>query len=189
MTTYYIEVTNDKFALPLTKPMTALKLAKHLQISPSTIYRFFAQVSKRKTKKAFAKVEIKKRVQKATKEKKEYMRERYKWLKEHGICTECATRNVLEGFSRCKDCLKQHQLDSKEYNHSARRKVLCKARLKRRIKQGLCINCSNKIYEGSARYCERCHEKQKLASRIAQRKKYERERKQKENATQEAIAS
>lgn len=189
MTTYYIQVTNDKFALPLTKPMTALKLAKHLQISPSTIYRFFAQVSKRKTKMAFAKVEINKRVQKLTKQQKEYMRERYKWLKEHGICTECATRNALEGFTRCKDCLKQHQLASKEYNHSARHKITRKARTKRRIKQGLCINCSNKIYEGSTRFCESCHEKQKLASRIAQRKKYERERKQKENATQEAIAS
>ena len=38
--------------------------------------------------------------------KKEYERERYYWLKDHGICVSCCVENAAKGKVLCSKCAK-----------------------------------------------------------------------------------
>lgn len=107
---------------------------------------------------------------KAEEKAREYNRMRRAWLKEHGICIECAQRDAFNNRVRCEYCLE------KAYKYreptDARRAYMREYRKKRK-EQGICQNCGKRVYAGSKTYCEICHSRYKAHQREAKRKKLE----------------
>ena len=82
-------------------------------------------------------------------ENKEYLRERYSWLKAHGICVHCGKRDAWNGRTICEYCIerlanysaaRQRQL-SEEQREAARARN--KARYWNNRESGKCIACGS----------------------------------------------
>ena len=80
-------------------------------------------------------------------------RERYHWLKEHGICTACAQMWVEPGHAYCKACArkKDKYKDARREHHIE----LMRGLREYRSANGLCSDCGKPAADGRKR-CERC---------------------------------
>ena len=104
-----------------------------------------------------------------------YTRERYHWLKEHGICVACATNYNEPGHVYCAECRKK-QIRS----HSTEKMIKGRAQRARekrheRIMNGLCGDCGSPVIDGFIN-CARCREKRRdaeLRARIHRKMKME----------------
>lgn len=97
---------------------------------------------------------------------RQYNRMRRNWLKEHGICVDCAQRDAFAKHIRCEFCLEK----AVKYREPTDLKRAYKREwVRQRIAKGLCINCAKPVYSGSDRYCEICHSRYKARNREAKR--------------------
>jgi len=87
-------------------------------------------------------------------------RERYYWLKEHGLCTKCGQNYAEAGHVTCKNCYKK-QRDWVKRTDPDRSKQRAREQARReRLRQaGLCLWCGKqKAVEGRS-LCRQCKEK------------------------------
>ena len=99
------------------------------------------------------------------------MEERYKWLKEHGICVSCGQRDAFQGHVRCSECIEKNYLASarcwddkskrEKYNQQSNKSR--KEKYEKRKTAGLCVKCGKPAKNGV--YCERCREKRNAQRR------------------------
>ena len=108
---------------------------------------------------------------------REYCKSRIEWYKSHGICIQCGQRPAFHRYVRCEYCI---EYQAKYAEPSEARRAYQREWRKKRLEQGLCLNCGKPVYAGSKRYCEVCHSRRKAKQRIAKREKYEREIKSEE---------
>ena len=92
-----------------------------------------------------------------------YQRERYYWLKEHGICVECGQEPAYKGLTRC-ICCRANAIDAasdyKRRHPSTPEqleayRVSIKNLYHTRKEAGLCVKCGKPAQEGKTR-CGRC---------------------------------
>ena len=83
-------------------------------------------------------------------------KERYRWYKDHGICTTCGRKWVEPGHVRCKECEKQiNRYHEKRRGERNARKA---AMRQERIAKGLCTECGKREATPGMRMCPRCRE-------------------------------
>lgn len=94
-----------------------------------------------------------------------YARERYHWLKEHGICVKCGSEKAAKGKVRCEKCLEKGRIylqenRAKYENYKNQRKERQKAyaheRYYRRKEHGICVQCGKKQAVKGKVYCKMC---------------------------------
>ena len=96
----------------------------------------------------------------------EYTRERYQFLKSHGICVNCGNENACIGSIYCLKCWEKHHETINKYqaSHSEENKKRCKEYNKRiyaeRKAKGLCVKCGYKAIDGRT-LCLSCSVKAK----------------------------
>ena len=80
-------------------------------------------------------------------------RERYHWLKEHGICAACAQTWAEPGHVYCKACAQKKAkcMDACREQHTQRKREVRAYRKG----HGLCVDCGKPAIPGKIR-CERC---------------------------------
>lgn len=91
--------------------------------------------------------------------RKSASRDRYYWLKEHGICVSCGQADAAPNHVRCLDCTQKHALSSykrfkEKFKDPAYRSMLRETQLKRyhdHKEKGICVICSRKATHGL--YC------------------------------------
>lgn len=99
-----------------------------------------------------------------------FKRDRYRLLKEHGICVRCGKAEAQNGSVMCHICLDKHK---KEYNPSHNPILYEKRKLEyqERKGRGVCVRCGREYTPNGTFQCDSC-----LAKKREARAKYSRER-------------
>ena len=117
----------------------------------------------------------------ALKKKGQIMGDRYQWLKEHGICVQCGSKDAFGKYVRCAECLEKAENKSRElwnddakrirYNASGNRRKR-ELRAERKEKH-LCMTCGKKLPQKQKETtCERCRNKRNARRRAKTGKTY-----------------
>jgi len=103
---------------------------------------------------------------------KQYLRDRYHWYKEHGICTYCTTRWCAPGKTYCESCTKAIKaMAEKRDPGREQRRAYNRQRYEKLIAAGLCVECGKKPpLEGRTR-CKSCTAKKNESEAVRRIKK------------------
>lgn len=95
-----------------------------------------------------------------------YSHERYEWLKEHGICTNCGQEDAVTGTTLCPECavkrLEQNAKYWRSLSAETRQKIVQKKSGQRRALRehrkslGLCVMCGERKAVDKKLYCIEC---------------------------------
>ena len=114
-----------------------------------------------------------------TKNNSEYCKNRYYWLKQHGICVECGAENAEKGRVHCRKCAKTNQeystiwyykkiMDDEIYKNTHNEKVNQSIQKRReyRRENGLCTQCGKELIDKKYKKCKQCREKDNAYRKI-----------------------
>jgi len=106
---------------------------------------------------------------------RQYTRERYHWLKDHGICVVCAANYNEPGHVYCKACAAKQRRSHSTYNLTVDRAKRQREKRNERIRNGLCGDCGQPVFDDHVN-CSKCREKRRVIEHIARiRKRIRRE--------------
>ena len=111
-------------------------------------------------------------------EQRKYKKERYDWLKEHGICVRCGCEPAYKGMTRCIYCraiqnaaaVERKRLHPFTQEQREAKRVYSMSIRAERKRKGLCPRCGKPHNNGKIN-CERCN----AQSRASQKRRRERE--------------
>ena len=89
-------------------------------------------------------------------------RERYHWLKEHGICTKCGQTWAEAGHVTCKSCyMKQRAWAKRTDPDRSKQRARERARREKLRADGLCLWCGKEKAVPEHTLCPNCRSKQR----------------------------
>lgn len=92
-------------------------------------------------------------------------KERWYWLRDHGICPVCAAADIEPGLWGCKLCVKKSQERKRQYDPDGSKQYeKNKQRREQRMALGLCISCGKPAY--GYKNCEACRAKNRDRCRV-----------------------
>lgn len=93
---------------------------------------------------------------------RQYSKERYKWLKEHRICTRCGSEEAIINSTLCPGCSYKSWLCDRQYYEEHKQDINRKKveRWKQKAEEwkklGLCNTCGGKIERSDKKRCNKC---------------------------------
>ena len=106
----------------------------------------------------------------------DYAKERYKWLKAHGVCVECGQQDAAPGRARCLVCNDKKNEISIRYHYAHREELLAKKRVREKALReerkaaGLCPICGKHEPEQGYVNCPYCRARINKKGEIRRRK-------------------
>lgn len=100
-----------------------------------------------------------------------YLRELYRWYKDHGICTYCKRVPAEPGRTQCKACTKRIKARRDRQDPGREKRNARTNAWRERMKaEGRCVNCGSPAVPGRT-HCKACAKKQKESSQVRQIRK------------------
>lgn len=106
----------------------------------------------------------------------DYAKERYKWLKAHGVCVQCGQQDAAPGRTRCLVCADKKNQGSIRYHYEHREDLLVKKRVRskalreERKAAGLCPICGKRKPKQGRVNCPYCTARINKKGEIRRRK-------------------